>query len=123
MVMLLVYNFVEYMTPKTITEVGVDISKTQQLRINFDFLLPGLNCNDFGLDFTDISGNLQLEIDKDITKVPLGEKSCRAHGHHAVNKVKGEFHIAFGRLAQEWNPGLKGQTSNREHIHRLFKAL
>lgn len=33
--------------------------------------MPGLNCNDFGLDFVDMVGEQQLEVNDNIEKIPL----------------------------------------------------
>jgi hypothetical protein len=50
-------------------------------------------------DMVDSAGDQMLEIVENVKKVPK-DRGCRLHGFLEVNKVKGEFHVAFGRKAQ-----------------------
>jgi hypothetical protein len=100
MTWMLLANLTEYALPPQTSHVSVFVSKNPHLLTRFDFTLPGLNCDEFGLDFIDVSGELSLEVSTDIQKQQLGIKSCRVHGVHVINKVSGEFHIAFGRQAE-----------------------
>eukprot|EP01121_Diplochlamys_sp_Union-15-3_P014709 TRINITY_DN4729_c0_g1_i1.p1 TRINITY_DN4729_c0_g1~~TRINITY_DN4729_c0_g1_i1.p1 ORF type:complete len:104 (-),score=14.32 TRINITY_DN4729_c0_g1_i1:206-517(-) len=103
----MLYNTLDYMTPKVQTEVGVDISKNQQLTINFDFTLPGLPCSGFGIDFTDTSGDLQLDLDKDVKREDIGENACRIFGHHSVNKLKRYREIFISLLVDKLKHRIK----------------
>jgi len=116
-----------YLRTDVSTAVGVDATlPNQRLRINFDFTLPGLPCNDFGLDLVDTAGDQQLEIVENIQKQrtekgkenELGAKGCNIHGFLETSKVRGEFHIAFGRRAEASSDG-EGHQSSTEHIHRF----
>lgn len=100
MTWMLLANLTEYALPPRTSHISVYVSKNPHLLTRFDFTLPGLGCDDFGLDFIDVSGELALEVSTDIQKEALGPTSCRIRGIHVINKVSGEFHIAFGRKAE-----------------------
>ncbi len=42
--------------------------------ICIDITMPNINCPDFGLDFVDHAGDMQLEVADNIEKVPLPGK-------------------------------------------------
>jgi len=87
------------------SEVSVDLSWRDRLRINIDFTFPSMACNQFGIDIVDSAGDQQLEVVESITKKhssywkqdDMNAKGCRATGYLETNKVKGEFHVAFGK--------------------------
>jgi len=116
MAYLIISEFFLFVFPRITSEVGVDISFGSKLPINYDITLPGLNCNDFGLDFVDVAGEEQLEVGDNIEKRQLPVIGCRVFGHLQTSKVQGEFHVAFGRLAVSTgeNVGHKHQFSMRE---------
>lgn len=114
MTWMLLSNLTEYALPPRTSHVSVFVSKNPHLMTKFDFTLPGLGCEEFGLDFVDVSGELALEVSTDIQKTPLGPRQCRVHGIHVINKVSGEFHIAFGRQAEAIEE--KQQRSRIPHL-------
>jgi len=115
-----------YLRFDSVSEVGVYLQgQKQRLRINFDITLPGLPCNDFGLDLVDSAGDQLLEIVENINKKHTTEgkekewhlKGCTIYGFLEISKVQGEFHIAFGRKAEATTTP-KG-TVSVSHIHRF----
>lgn len=107
------------------SEVSVDLSWRERLRINIDFTFPALTCNQFGIDIVDSAGDQTLEVLDSITKKHtsywsqdnMDAKGCRATGYLETNKVKGEFHIAFGRKAEAIKDVDGHDTS--QHVHRF----
>eukprot|EP01113_Clastostelium_recurvatum_P028239 TRINITY_DN3418_c0_g1_i3.p1 TRINITY_DN3418_c0_g1~~TRINITY_DN3418_c0_g1_i3.p1 ORF type:complete len:314 (-),score=46.59 TRINITY_DN3418_c0_g1_i3:119-1060(-) len=115
---LMISEIMAYVAIDVTSEVGVDLEVGVKLPIYFNFSLPGLNCEGFGLDFIDNAGDLQLEVMDNIRKVPQrpagrdGVRGCNAFGKLLTNKVSGDFHIAFGRQAVATDDA-------RSHIHRF----
>lgn len=76
-----------------------------KLPVHFDVDFPGLSCAEFGVDAVDTAGEQQLELSDDLLKEPIkgshkgGSDGCRIIGTLHINRVKGEFHVAFGRQA------------------------
>jgi len=101
-----------YMFPGVQSSVTVDSSGLgNKLRVNFDFTLLALRCENFGIDMVDASGDQQLEISEHVQKESRGYMGCKVNGYLETNKVKGEFHIAFGRKAEA--------AGSSQHIHRF----
>jgi hypothetical protein len=106
--------------------VGVDTRRlVGKLNVYFDVEFPGLACHEFGVDAVDTAGEQQLELSDDLVKVPLphthagNTDGCHIKGTLHINRVKGEFHIAFGRQAL----AMSGDSSmQRSHIHRFTMA-
>jgi len=111
--LLVTSEFYHYIWPGVQSRVSVDSSGLgNKLRVNFDFTLLTLRCDSFGIDMVDAAGDQQLEITENVKKTPLGYMGCKVHGYLETHKVKGEFHIAFGRKAES-----AGDSS--AHIHRF----
>ena len=95
------------------------------LHINLDITLPGMTCDQFGLDVADITGDLQLGADRDIKKAPLwaSKKGCRMSGTLKAHRVDGEFHIAFGRIAKASPRSFDSITATQRqvtgHMHQF----
>eukprot|EP01118_Nematostelium_gracile_P008063 TRINITY_DN264_c0_g1_i1.p1 TRINITY_DN264_c0_g1~~TRINITY_DN264_c0_g1_i1.p1 ORF type:complete len:305 (-),score=60.00 TRINITY_DN264_c0_g1_i1:3-917(-) len=101
--------------PRIISSVTVDTSEPgEKLKVNFNIILPAMPCDDFGLDMVDMAGDQQLEITEHIQKIPHKLKGCQIQGTLETFKVRGEFHIAFGRKAEAANA--------LSHIHRFSPA-
>jgi len=115
MAFLMISEFIQYRTIKVTSEVGVDTSFGLKLPINVDITMPNLRCEDFGLDFVDNAGEQQLEVEDNMIKTPQ-EKGCQISGFLLTNKVAGEFHIAFGRLAVAVEDAAR---QGGGHIHRF----
>jgi len=115
-------EFYEYIRLDLQSDVGVDLTWREKLVINFDVTFPALACDNFGVDIVDSAGEQSLEVTQNIVKkhTSKGKEQdtfrlgCKANGILKVNKVRGEFHIAFGREAQSAS-GLGGGG----HIHRF----
>jgi hypothetical protein len=115
MTILFLANAWEFIFPPSTSHVGVSHShKDAYLIVNFDITMLALPCERFGLDFVDVAGELALEVSKDVQKIPQSGGGCRIRGFHILNKVQGEFHIAFGREAA----AVEG-NQQRQHIHRF----
>ncbi len=112
--------------PELENAVGVDTRRlVGRLNVYFDVDFPGLGCHEFGVDAVDTAGEQQLELSDDLVKerlahTHLGDSDgCRVKGTLHINRVKGEFHIAFGRQAL----AMSGDSSlQRSHIHRFTMA-
>ncbi|KAK1288604.1 Protein disulfide-isomerase 5-3 [Acorus calamus] len=65
-----------YLHTVTKTELVVDTSRGETLRINFDVTFPALPCSMLSLDAMDISGEQHLDVKHDIIK-----KRIDAHGN------------------------------------------
>jgi len=115
MAFLMVSEFIQYRTIKITSEVGVDTSFGVKLPINIDLIMPKLKCEDFGLDFVDHAGDQQLEVEDNMLKSPI-DKGCRISGFLLTNKVAGEFHVAFGRLAVAVD---NAHQSGGGHMHKF----
>jgi len=91
----------DFVSPHATSRVTVDDSAPYKLLINFDITLDRMPCEGFGVDALDSAGDVQLEVEQDVEKIPLAGRriGCTIHGTLLVNKVAGEFHIAFGRKA------------------------
>jgi hypothetical protein len=57
-----------YIHPVTETQLRVDTSRGEKLRINFDVTFPALQCSIISLDSMDISGERHLDVRHDIIK-------------------------------------------------------
>jgi len=110
---LVISELISYINGTVTSEVGVDITYNNKLPINFDITFPGLNCQDFGLDFVDLVGEQQLEVNNNIRKQALPRIGCRLTGVLLTSKVQGEFHVAFGRLA------VAAEDNPTSHSHRF----
>jgi len=49
-----------------------------------------------------VTGELQLGAEKSFRRESYGNNGCRMFGSFEMHKVNGEFHIAFGRMSQEY---------------------
>jgi len=116
MAFLMISELIRYRTVEVTSEVGVDTSFGSKLPINVDIVMPNLPCKDFGLDFMDHAGEQQLEVEDGLWKADVGN-GCRIWGYLLTNKVAGEFHIAFGRLAVAVEDA-HGKAGGG-HIHRF----
>mmetsp|Transcript_3523 Transcript_3523/g.10231 ORF Transcript_3523/g.10231 Transcript_3523/m.10231 type:complete len:389 (+) Transcript_3523:375-1541(+) len=83
MLLLFIGEFRLFLTVRTENQLTVDTTRGEKLQINLDVTFPGLPCGWLSLDAMDVSGELELDVDHDITKrrlsssgVPLddGEK-------------------------------------------------
>jgi len=113
---LLINELVSYLKNDVTSEVSIDVSHNSSLEIHFDILFPSLGCEDFGIDTLALdTGEQQLEVQKDIKKDHIkginNKFGCHLTGFVKATKVKGEFHIAFGRHAQA--------TTEENHMHRF----
>ena len=77
--------------------------------VEFSITFPSLSCDGFGIDVMDASGELQLEVSANIQKKRLAP-GCYLTAKLALNKVKGEFHIGFGRNTE---------SHGEAHTHRF----
>ncbi|CAN7065464.1 unnamed protein product [Brassica oleracea var. botrytis] len=57
-----------YLHPVTESQLRVDTSRGEKLRINFDVTFPALACSIISLDSMDISGEQHLDVRHDISK-------------------------------------------------------
>ncbi|KAH0920360.1 hypothetical protein HID58_028020 [Brassica napus] len=57
-----------YLHPVTESQLRVDTSRGEKLRINFDVTFPALACSIISLDSMDISGEKHLDVRHDISK-------------------------------------------------------
>ncbi|KAL0802162.1 hypothetical protein Bca101_057338 [Brassica carinata] len=57
-----------YLHPVTESQLRVDTSRGEKLRINFDVTFPALACSIISLDSMDISGEQHLDVKHDISK-------------------------------------------------------
>jgi Endoplasmic Reticulum-Golgi Intermediate Compartment (ERGIC) len=110
---------------------GRKIAARRNVRLNLDVRFPGLPCSDFGLDYSDALGQLSLGVREGLEKIPydptkLGPsgasppagmvpppnptgKGCILRGYVDLSRVKGSFHVAFGK---------KAEAMGGSHIHR-----
>jgi endoplasmic reticulum-Golgi intermediate compartment protein 1 len=115
-----------FAAPDVENVVAVDTRRlVGKLSVLFDVDFPGLACHEFGVDAVDTAGELQLELSHDLSKEKLAHThlgdsdGCRVRGTLHINRVKGEFHIAFGRQAL----AVSGEASlARSHVHRFTMA-
>jgi hypothetical protein len=115
MTVLLLTNTWEFIFPPSTSHISVvNSQRDPHLLVNFDVTMLAMPCDKFGLDFVDVSGELALEVSKDVQRIPQSAGGCRIKGFHVINRVQGEFHIAFGREAA----AVEGKQQ-RQHIHRF----
>ncbi|KAK1264162.1 Protein disulfide-isomerase 5-3 [Acorus gramineus] len=76
MILLFFSELLLYLHTVTETELVVDTSRGETLRINFDVTFPALPCSMLSLDAMDISGEQHLDVKHDIIK-----KRIDAHGN------------------------------------------
>jgi len=101
------------------SEVRVAQSFNNTMNIVLDITFPSLACDNFGLDMLDATGDQHLEVSQNLKKMHTtkGQEhitkmlGCNLKTSIELNKVQGEFHIAFGRQAQAM-PGQAG------HFHQ-----
>ena len=119
-VLLMLDEVVHYTSSVWTSRIGVDtrpLAGQEHVYIYLDMDLPGMNCDQFGLDVTDITGELQLGADSQIEKTPRGAgKGCRLHGGLEVHNVDGEFHVAFGRMAKPSQGQTRFITPTMSHV-------
>lgn len=73
-----------YIHPVTETQLVVDTSRGETLRINFDVTFPALPCSIISLDAMDISGEQHLDVRHDIIK-----KRLDSHGNVIESRQDG----------------------------------
>ncbi|KAJ8430414.1 hypothetical protein Cgig2_025841 [Carnegiea gigantea] len=73
-----------YLHPVTETQLVVDTSRGETLRINFDVTFPALPCSIISLDAMDISGQQHLDVRHDIIK-----KRLDSHGNVIESRQEG----------------------------------
>ncbi|XP_028142557.1 endoplasmic reticulum-Golgi intermediate compartment protein 3 isoform X1 [Diabrotica virgifera virgifera] len=61
-------EFLNYMTPDVTEELFVDTSRSPNIQINIDFIIPKISCDFLALDAMDSSGEQHLEIDHNVYK-------------------------------------------------------
>ncbi|CAG9814118.1 unnamed protein product [Phaedon cochleariae] len=61
-------ELVNYMTPNITEELFVDTSRSPNIQINLDFIIPKISCDFLALDAMDSSGEQHLEINHNIYK-------------------------------------------------------
>ena len=62
-----------YSEVNTKTELAVDVTRDQKMRINFNITFSRLSCHVASVDVMDVAGEHQTDIEQDIYKVPLDE--------------------------------------------------
>ncbi|KAL3280980.1 hypothetical protein HHI36_004205 [Cryptolaemus montrouzieri] len=68
MFVLFFIEFVDYMQPNVSEELFVDTSRSPNIQINLDIIVPRVSCDFLALDAMDSSGEQHLEIDHNIYK-------------------------------------------------------
>lgn len=102
MLILFISEFHYYLSTKVETELFVDTTRHQKLRVNMDVFFPKLGCSFISIDAVDVSGEQQtdlehnifkkrydengLPVDTDAKKGDLGDKSAEAV--NALNQTK-----------------------------------
>ena len=66
-----------YLTPEVTEELLVDVSKGDQLKINFDVTFPHVSCSFLSVDSNDISGDQHININHNIFKRRLEKDTLR----------------------------------------------
>ncbi|CAN7050476.1 unnamed protein product [Brassica rapa subsp. trilocularis] len=98
-VLMLILFFSElrlYMHPVTETQLRVDTSRGEKLRINFDVTFPALQCSIISIDTMDISGERHLDVRHDIIKRRLD-----SHGNVIESKQDGIGHTKIEKPLQK----------------------
>ncbi|XP_009103253.1 endoplasmic reticulum-Golgi intermediate compartment protein 3-like isoform X2 [Brassica rapa] len=85
-----------YMHPVTETQLRVDTSRGEKLRINFDVTFPALQCSIISIDTMDISGERHLDVRHDIIKRRLD-----SHGNVIESKQDGIGHTKIEKPLQK----------------------
>eukprot|EP01103_Thecamoeba_quadrilineata_P018886 TRINITY_DN7433_c0_g1_i1.p1 TRINITY_DN7433_c0_g1~~TRINITY_DN7433_c0_g1_i1.p1 ORF type:complete len:290 (-),score=34.63 TRINITY_DN7433_c0_g1_i1:186-1055(-) len=110
---LVLSEFVDFVSVKTTSEMIVDIPRGgQDLRINFNITLPFLSCQLVSLDAQDALGKHVTDVAKSVKKKTVGP-GCNVNGYLDVAKVPGNFHISSH--GKTFSPTLNLQ----HHIHTL----
>ncbi|KAG2269062.1 hypothetical protein Bca52824_063617 [Brassica carinata] len=85
-----------YMHPVTETQLRVDTTRGEKLRINFDVTFPALQCSIISIDTMDISGERHLDVRHDIFKRRLD-----SHGNVIEAKQGGIGHTKIEKPLQK----------------------
>ncbi|KAH0878229.1 hypothetical protein HID58_065623, partial [Brassica napus] len=103
-----------YMHPVTETQLRVDTTRGEKLRINFDVTFPALQCSIISIDTMDISGERHLDVRHDIFKRRLD-----SHGNVIEAKQGGIGHTKIEKPLQKHGARLE---DNEKYCGSCFGA-
>ncbi|KAK9800198.1 hypothetical protein WJX73_008042 [Symbiochloris irregularis] len=83
MLALFLSEFSYFLTVRTVNELSVDLSRGEQMDINFEITFPALPCGWLSLDAMDVSGEMHLDVDHSVFKQRL-----KSTGEPVVDEVE-----------------------------------